>query len=150
MKTRPIAIVDIDGTVAKVPTRRLRILSNPPVDWTAFYNDDFDDEPLSAGINLVWAIRDKMELFFCTSRRECVRQKTQLWIQKHLGLSPQEYTLIMRANDDLRPDYVQKIENFKAETTPEEKERVAFVVDDSNTCCWMWRQKCNYKTLQVS
>lgn len=47
------------------------------------------------------------------------------------------------------PDYIQKIDCFKAETTAEERERVAFVIDDSPTVMFHWR-RLGYRTLLIS
>ena len=72
-----IIICDIDGTLAKVGQRQL-ILEHEPVDWEAFYADDFNDEPIS---EMCWLVGRLMEsgynVVFCTSRRECVREKTE-------------------------------------------------------------------------
>ena len=146
--TKQIVIVDIDGTVAKVGARARFAEQNPP-DWTRFYQDPFDDEPIKTTCEFVSKMRGVYDIFFCTSRRECVRRETQIWLQKYIGLTPQDYTLIMRPEGDTRPDYLQKIDCFVAETTAEDRERVAFVLDDSPTVSFHWR-KLGYRTFLVS
>ena len=64
-------------------------------------------------------------------------------------MEPSDYELIMRPNDDVRPDYVQKIDCFCANTTEEERKRVRFVIEDSIAVAWHWRQ-LGYTCYQVS
>ena len=122
-----IMVVDIDGTLAEVGLRRRRLLEQLPVDWEAFYPDEFDDLPRRNVCSFVQFNACTMELFLCTSRRESVRDKTQM-------------TLIMRANGDERPEYIQKLDQFFRETTEEERRRVLFVVEDNKAVARMWRR----------
>lgn len=145
---KPIAVIDIDGTISTVGPRA-RFLEQVPIDWEAFYADAFDDEPIVPMCNMLQMMKGNYEIIFCTSRAERSRRKTQCWLEARLGFTPQDYTLIMRPDRDIRPDYVQKIECFKAETTPEERERVAFVIDDSPTVMFHWR-RLGYRTLLIS
>ena len=144
---RPIAIVDIDGTIAKVGPRS-RFLDKCPVDWQAFYEDAFNDEPINNVCYFVNLLRQNCDIFFCTSRREVVRDKTQQWLKKHLGMEPSEYELIMRQAGDDRPDYISKIDNFILHTTQDERNRVMCVLEDSMTVAWHWRQQ-GFTTYQV-
>lgn len=136
---REIAIVDIDGTLCVVGERRKYMEQSEP-DWEAFYRDDFNDLPIRTVCDFVRQMSRYYEIFFCTSRRESVRQKTQLWLQHNLLMSPKDYTLIMRPNSDNRPDVVSKIECFTQETTEYERTHVAFVLEDSLTMAHRWRQ----------
>lgn len=145
---KPIAVIDIDGTISTVGPRA-RFLEQQPIDWERFYNDAFDDEPIAPMCQFLLLMRPHYEIFFCTSRAERSRRKTQCWLESRLGLTPQDYTLIMRPDNDFRPDYIQKIDCFKAETTAEERERVAFVIDDSPTVMYHWR-RLGYRTLLIS
>lgn len=136
---RPIAVIDIDGTIAKVG-ERAELLKCNPVDWERFYADSFDDEPIPSVCRMVLSLSRRCEIFFCTSRSNRVRRKTQLWLLKTLGMTPEDYTLIMRADGDDRPDYIQKIDDFCAETTEEERNRVECVIDDSFAVAWHWKK----------
>lgn len=148
-RPKPIAVVDIDGTIAEVGARG-RYFEQNPIDWDAFYQDSFDDKPIRNVCEFVRLMRKEYDIFFCTARRESVRDKTQMWLRKHLGFEPSDYTLIMRSNDDVRPDYVQKIENFTAETTEEERARVGFVIDDSTTMAVMWKINFGYRVFKLT
>jgi len=132
-------VVDIDGTLAEVGFRRRRLLETRPVDWEAFYGDPFDDLPRGNVCAFVKHVARQFEVIFCTSRRECVREKTQQWLLRHLGFAPGDYTLIMREHGDTRPDYIQKLDQFFKETTAEERERVLFVLEDDLTVALRWR-----------
>lgn len=133
-----IMVIDIDGTIAQEGARA-QLLKQQPVDWDRFYEDDFDDRPNTSVCDFVRFMAETLEVIFCTSRRECVRQKTQAWLQKHLGMAPKDYTLIMRRNDDDSLATSQKWTQFKAETTEEERQRVLFVIEDDAAMASMWR-----------
>ena len=136
-----IMVVDIDGTISEVGLRRRRLLEQFPVDWDAFYRDNFDDLPKRDVCSFVQFNARRMEVFFCTSRRESVRDKTQKWLLRNLGMQPRDYTLIMRENSDERPEHIQKLDQFFRETTEEERRRVLFVVEDDKTVARMWHRK---------
>lgn len=142
-----IMVVDIDGTLAEVGPRR-QLLEVHPVDWDAFYRDSFDDEPIPEICHMVCELAKSYEVVFCTSRRESVRQATQLWLKRHLGMEPSAYTLIMRRNSDFRPEVVSKINTFHQETTPEERRSVAFVLEDNPAVANGWRLS-GYRCLHV-
>lgn len=146
---KPIAIIDIDGTICEVGPRKRFLAQNPP-DWEAFYADEFDDRPIDRVCDFVRFLATKYDVFFCTSRRESVRQKTQLWIKRHLGMEPKDYDLIMRANSDIRPDTVSKIRTFRESTTEEEQGRVQLVLEDSPAVAAMWQAKFGYLCMVVS
>lgn len=135
---KKIAVIDIDGTLSIVGRRR-RYIESDPKDWERFYADSFDDAPIREMCDFVRWLAKTYEVFFCTSRRECVRRQTQVWLQQYLLMSPKEYTLIMRPDADKRPDVISKIDAFTKETTPEEREQVAFVIEDSAAMAAMWR-----------
>ena len=143
-----IAVIDIDGTLCIVGERR-KYLEQFPQNWEAFYADSFDDQPIPAVCDLVRRLAANYEIVFCTSRRESVRQKTQMWLERYLDMTPQDYTLIMRRNNDRRPDVFSKIKTFNSETTEEERTRIAFVVEDSPAMAVMWRQ-FGYRCFQFS
>ena len=133
-----IMIVDIDGTLSVVGPRQ-RFIEGETKDREAFYADDFDDLPIPNTCHMVQWMSRFYEVIFCTSRRECAREKTQRWLRRNLGLLPVQYRLIMRPNDDDRQDAVSKHHCFMRETTEEERSRVAFVLENSHCEAAMWR-----------
>lgn len=140
-------VVDIDGTLAQVGPRR-RLLETTPVDWDTFYRDAFDDEPIPEICRMVRELAKSYEVVFCTSRRETVRQATQLWLRRHLEMEPADYTLIMRNDADARPEVVSKIDTFNQETTIDERRAVAFVLEDNPSVANGWRL-AGYRCLQI-
>lgn len=144
---RQIMVVDIDGTLAQVGPRR-RLLETTPVDWDTFYRDAFDDEPIPEICRMVRELAKSYEVVFCTSRRETVRQATQLWLRRHLEMEPADYTLIMRNDTDARPEVVSKIDTFNQETTIDERRAVAFVLEDNPSVANGWRL-AGYRCLQI-
>lgn len=145
---RKIVVIDIDGTLCVVGDRRKYMEQDQP-DWDAFYRDDFDDLPIGTVCDFVRSLSKHYEIFFCTSRRETVRQKTQIWLQRNLCMSPKDYTLIMRSDSDHRPDVISKIDTFTQETTEDERADVAFVIEDSLDMAYRWRQ-LGYRCFHVS
>lgn len=144
---RQIIVVDIDGTLALVGPRQ-KLLERTPVDWNTFYKDAFDDEPIPEVCRMVRELAKSYEVIFCTSRRETVREATQLWLKRYLGMEPFAYTLIMRSNEDSRPENVSKIDTFNQKTTIDERMSVAFVLEDSPAVVNSWCQ-AGYRCLQI-
>lgn len=141
-------VVDIDGTIAKVPEERLAILRRKPVDYDALYCCDFSkDEPIEDIINTVKALCDshKYDIVFCTGRREQSRSETLKFLFKN-GLNCFD-GLLMRADGDERSDTVTKPELLKnAGYTPD---KVAFILEDRSRMCKKWRE-LGYTCLQVA
>lgn len=136
---KKLIIVDIDGTIAEMPQSRLDIVYYKPVDWIAYYEDSFDDEP---NFNVLELVQDlsgssEYELIFCTGRSEEARYKTQKWLDKHNLFGP----LLMRASKDYRPDYVIKPENLKRYLLRRHMNfsNVAFCLEDRNQTTAAWR-----------
>jgi predicted secreted acid phosphatase len=137
-----VVIVDIDGTVAKVG-ERLKYLKQTPPDWDSFYNDCFDDEPIQDVVNMVEMLRGAgMSIYFCTGRRDSVREKTGAWLQKYFRFFIAEHDrhryLLMRANGDYRHDVEVKPELLeKAGIT---LGSIAFILEDRNSMVTKWRE----------
>lgn len=145
---RKTVIVDIDGTIAKVG-ERLKYILQEPKDWDSFYNDCFEDEPVSNIISLVHCIAQRYAIVFCTGRRSSVRDKTVAWLEKHLSISfliPQ-YSLLMRPNNDTRHDTEVKPELLEiAGYTPD---NVTFILEDRTSMVKKWRE-LGFTCLQVA
>ena len=80
---RPVAVIDIDGTISKVGDR-LKYLQQTPKDWDNFYDACFDDEPIRETCDLVTALSLNCNIVFCTGRSERVRNKTEEWLDEFL------------------------------------------------------------------
>lgn len=138
-----IVVVDIDGTIAKVGDR-LKYLQQEKKDWDAFYEHCDEDEPITDIIDVVQALYwDDYKIVFCTGRRESVRFKTVVWIQKN-GFS--KFDLLMRPDGDFRHDTMVKPELLATEGyTPD---KVLCIFEDRDSMVSRWRD-LGYRCLQV-
>lgn len=142
--TRDIVIVDIDGTIAKVGDR-LKYLKQEPKNWDSFYEHCNEDEPIEDIVRLVQSfIFCGHKIVFCTGRRESVREKTEEWIKKNLGLETNHYRLLMRKDKDWRHDTIVKplMLDFPAN-------EVFLVLEDRSSMVKKWRE-LGYTCLQVA
>lgn len=104
-------VCDIDGVLARPNPERMKLVGALPgggTDWDAFYATDFSkDEPIKDGLELFRVFRlGGYCVDFVTSRREVVRDRTELWLRGVLGTD--YFTLSMRRNDDERPAHLVK------------------------------------------
>lgn len=141
-----IVIVDIDGTIAKVGTR-LRHLQGPVKDWDGFYDACDQDEPYTDIIDLVKILSYHYRIVFCTGRRSGVRRKTYDWLLVNYGPYTTDCKLLMRADNDYRPDYEVKPELLMKASI--ELSDIAFVLEDRNSMVDQWR-KMGLRVLQVA
>ncbi|MEU2790419.1 hypothetical protein [Streptomyces sp. NPDC007100] len=96
---RPLAVFDLDGTLADTAHRQ-RFLQRRPRDWNAFFAAAPDDPPLAEGVALVLRSAAECEIVYLTGRPERCRKDTLAWLDRH-GLPQGE--LWMRPDDDRRP-----------------------------------------------
>lgn len=138
-----IVVVDIDGTISKVGDR-LKYLQQAKKDWDSFYEHCDEDEPIKDIIDVVQALYwDDYKIVFCTGRRESVRFKTVVWIQKN-GFS--KFDLLMRPDGDFRHDTMVKPELLAtAGYTPD---NVLCIFEDRDSMVSRWRD-LGYRCLQV-
>ena len=130
--SKNIVIVDIDGTISKIG-KRDKYLIKEPKDWDSFYKDDFDDEPIKEMIELVELLSKKYSIIFCTSRKEIIRDKTQLWIIKNFSFKSGLWNslILMRKNDDDTSDPISKVNTLKEAKI--NLNDIAFILED-RTC----------------
>lgn len=147
---KDIIVVDIDGTIAKVSEKRLAILKNKPVDWEAFYADDFDDEAIKETIRVIESMYQNdtdVIVYFCTGRKERSREKTMSWLSTNVDVVVCKGRLLMRADDDHRSDTITKPELLaKAGVTPD---RVMFILEDRASVTKAYRD-LGYTVWQVA
>lgn len=133
MDRRPVAVFDLDGTLADT-RHRLHFVESAPKDWTAFFRAADQDPPLQAGIALALEWAERCDLAYVTGRPERCRRATERWLADQ-GL-PRGTTLAMRAPRDFRPARVAKLELLRALSRERE---VAVVVDDDGQVCDAYR-----------
>jgi predicted kinase len=130
-------LVDLDGTLAEMGERS-------PYDW-----DRVDeDKPHQDIIDLVYTLRDAgAEIVFVSGRDGRAREKTRVWLRKHLGEWADDATLLMRRQGDMRKDAIVKEEIYRNEIRS--RYNVWLVLDDRQQVVDMWRL-LGLRTLQVA
>lgn len=103
---RPVAVFDVDGTVADV-RHRLHHVARRPKNWGRFFAAADRDPPLPPGVALAREYAREHRLVWLTGRPESLRAVTREWLERH-GLPVGE--LVMRPVYDHRP-----AREFKAE-----------------------------------
>ena len=146
---KDIIVVDIDGTIARMGDRKKYLLSKP-VDWDAFYADEFDDEAIKETIRVIESMYQNdidVSVYFCTGRKERSREKTMSWLSKNVDVVVCKGRLLMRADDDHRSDTITKPELLaKAGVTPD---RVMLILEDRASVTKAYRD-LGYTVWQVS
>lgn len=125
---RPLAVFDLDGTLADTAHRQ-HFLEGARRDWAGFFAAAADDPPLAEGVRLALSSAVECEVTYLTGRPERCRKDTVAWLARH-GLP--EGRLRMRRNDDRRPARRTKLEIL--ERLGRERE-VRVLVDDDELVC---------------
>ncbi|MET9920320.1 hypothetical protein ABZZ04_25015 [Streptomyces sp. NPDC006435] len=125
---RPLAVFDLDGTLADSAHRRHH-LEGRRRDWDRFFAAAVDDPPLAEGVRLVLSSAEECEIRYLTGRPERCRRDTVAWLAGH-GLP--EGRLHMRRDGDRRPARRTKLETLRR--LGRERE-VRMLVDDDELVC---------------
>jgi predicted kinase len=129
-----VALVDIDGTVAKMNGRG-------PFQWHRV-GQDLPNEPV---IRLVQDLNASgTSIIFLSGRDAVCRRETIEWLDKHVGVP---YQLFMRPEGDSRKDSDVKRELFYGNIHG--RYRVRLVLDDRDQVVYLWRTELNLPCLQV-
>ena len=130
-----LALFDIDGTLADISHRRYLVECSEP-NWKQFFalmGDDKPNEPIVSLYRTIWASTN-YECVLVSGRPEKYRELTEQW----LFWNDIPFTkLIMRPNNDNRPDSVVKEQVLKSLLA--DNKQIAFVVDDRKSVVDMWR-----------
>ncbi|MFI6638454.1 haloacid dehalogenase-like hydrolase [Streptomyces sp. NPDC050504] len=126
--SRPLAVFDLDGTLAD-SAHRQHHLERGPRDWNAFFAAAPQDPPLAEGVRLALESARECEVVYLTGRPERCRRDTEAWLAAQ-GLP--EGRIWMRRNDDRRPARHTKLEVLKRLARTRE---VRMLVDDDELVC---------------
>ncbi|MEU2060600.1 hypothetical protein [Streptomyces sp. NPDC013455] len=126
--TRPLAVFDLDNTVADTAHRQ-HFLENRPRDWNGFFAAAPQDPPLAEGVALAVESAGECEIVYLTGRPERCRRDTVEWLAAH-GLP--EGRVFMRSNADRRPARFTKLEILRRLARDRE---VRVLVDDDELVC---------------
>ncbi|MFF3611921.1 HAD family acid phosphatase [Streptomyces sp. NPDC002580] len=126
--SRPLAVFDLDGTLAD-SAHRQRFLERSPRDWDAFFAAAPEDPPLAEGVALALDSARECEVVYLTGRPERCRRATVEWLAAQ-GLP--EGRMWMRRDDDRRPARRTKLEILRR--LARDREIRALVDDDELVC----------------
>ncbi|MEV0714218.1 hypothetical protein [Asanoa sp. NPDC050611] len=129
-------LVDVDGTLAIRGKRS-------PYDWSRVG----EDQPNPAVVELVQTIAaaGRHQIVVMSGRKEQSRRQTELWLDAQ-GI--EFVALIMRADQDDRPDHRTKADLYRRFVAP--RYEVAFVIDDRDSVVRMWRDVFKLTVCQVA
>lgn|SRR5574344_134444 len=154
-----LVICDIDGTIS-IPGDRVKYLQQEPKDWDRFYAECTGDEPVQPICDMLSKLGRVTEsdleinsplfhVVFLTGRKRCCEKQTRNWIDAHIkGIY---YSLVMRQDDDNRPDTEAKPEllaNF-LQHSARDHDGIALILEDRPDMVKKWRE-LGYICLQVS
>ncbi|MGY0020288.1 phosphatase domain-containing protein [Streptomyces sp. YJ-C3] len=125
---RPLAVFDLDGTLADTAHRQ-RFLEGRPRDWDAFFAAAPDDPPLAEGIALARKSAEECRVVYLTGRPERCRADTEEWLAAQ-GLP--EGPLHMRRDTDRRPARRTKLDVLRRLARGR---TVRMLVDDDELVC---------------
>ncbi|MEU2155297.1 hypothetical protein ABZ532_09765 [Streptomyces sp. NPDC019396] len=125
---RPLAVFDLDGTLAETGHRQ-HFLERRPRDWDAFFAAAPDDTPLAEGLSLVAGAAADCEIVYLTGRPERCRTATVEWLERYELPSGR---IFMRRNHDRRPARTTKLEILKRLGR---NRAIRMLVDDDELVC---------------
>jgi phosphoglycolate phosphatase-like HAD superfamily hydrolase len=126
--SRPLAVFDLDGTLAD-SAHRQRFLERKPRDWDAFFAAAPQDPPLAEGVTLALRSMEECEVVYLTGRPERCRRDTVEWLAAQ-GLPAGR--VWMRRNDDRRPARHTKLDVLRRLARDRE---IHVLVDDDELVC---------------
>lgn len=128
---RPIAIVDIDGTLADGTHREVWV-SGGRKDWNQYFSLAMYDQPYEVVIRWVQELAKTHIIVIVSGRPDTIQYDTLWWLR--LQQVPFNY-VFMRRGSDRRPDTMVKQDILKK--LP--KEQIDIVLDDRPSVIRMWR-----------
>ncbi|MFF3348179.1 hypothetical protein [Streptomyces sp. NPDC002779] len=125
---RPLAVFDLDNTLADTAHRQ-RFLESRPRDWDAFFAAAPADPPIPEGIALVLDSAEECEVVYLTGRPERCRADTLEWLAAQ---QLPEGRVYMRRDTDRRPARRTKLEILRRLARTR---RIRVLVDDDELVC---------------
>ncbi len=119
-------VFDIDGVLAD-PSHRLHYIQQEPKNWEMFFAECIRDAPIKAGVELFYTVERGSryigmerynDISLWTGRPERVRVHTKGWLAVNMYRAD-SMPLIMRADDDHRPDHEVKADFIKKHGKPD-------------------------------
>jgi hypothetical protein len=141
-RKKDTVIFDMDGTLANIERRRkFAAYSDGNLCWKTFfhwYNVKVLDEPNEPVMLHFKMLRDwGYRIFVFSARIENLRYETMEFLLKN-DCKPD--MMVLKADDDTRPDDIVKKEWLDKYFPGEEKDRILCVYDDRDKVVNMWRK----------
>ncbi|GAA2960122.1 hypothetical protein [Streptomyces enissocaesilis] len=127
--SRPLAVFDLDGTLADTAHRQ-HFLERRPRDWNAFFGAAPHDPPLPEGVRMVLDSARECEVAYLTGRPERCRRDTLAWLAAQ---DLPEGRIWMRRDNDRRPARHTKLEIL--ERLAAQGREIRMLVDDDELVC---------------
>ena len=109
-----MVILDIDGFLVDINSRKKRILENnrnDEINWREFFRNIHKDIPIEAGILIAKSFMKylpQIDIMFLTCRTETVRLETLDWLSEQLSIPRNKIDLTMRPKNNFDEDYLFK------------------------------------------
>ena len=136
---RRVVIWDLDGTLCDTAWRDHHAKRR---DWDQFHAGIHLDQPFAHMLFLLRALLCQgAHLLFITARPFRYLEETNLWLANQLHLAPSQFTVLMRANGDLRRASVVKSELLDKYLESRADDEVLFALEDHAPVVAMWRSR---------
>ena len=135
---RPIALVDIDGTLANGDHRQ-HLVTGEKKDWTSYFEECDKDAPVEAVFRKAHELSKGHTICVVSGRPDTYWLKTSLWFLRATleGFPLRIDHIFMRSGGDKLPDTQVKADFLKYMP----KEKIALVLDDRPSVCRMWESE---------
>lgn len=133
-------IVDLDGTIANC-SHRLGFIKTKPKNWNAFLKGIPNDSVYFDVVDTVLALSryKNYPIFLVTGRPTSTREITEKWLFDEIYKCKFYQKLLMRKENDYRPDYVVKLDILNQ--LRDEGYNPVVVFEDKDSCVKMYREE---------
>lgn len=130
-------VCDLDGTLCNDAHRKSHAEKKA---WDEYHARCHLDKPNEVVRMLLWGCMDVgVAIIFLTGRPERYRKKTVSWLQDHIGLRHDQYTLLMRPDRNYVSNATLK-QQLLAEFREQNKFQLLAILEDSPTVCAAWHE----------
>ena len=136
-RVRPVAIFDLDGTLAQYSHRRGYLVSDNP-DWKSFFEAAHFDPLAESVAALFHMVRMSVPIIVCTGRPEKYRDLTERWLARK-GLFVDQVYMRSLEDDGYKSDATVKRELLQK--IREDGWEPMFVFEDRDDVTEMWREE---------
>jgi predicted kinase len=132
--TKPIVLVDIDGTLADGTHREKFVVGVEKKDWKSYYERLLEDTPIEHIVRWVNELHKDHTVCIVSGRPDTYQKETLKWLRWVAGVKF-DY-IFMRRGSDKREDSIIKSEIL----TKLPKAQIDLVIDDRPRVISMWRE----------